>query len=182
MSELKEVCKKAILNIDKKNVKWCSEFSSMECNVWLVSLYRIPWTISTKLYLFNDDFKWELEKEWLTRRTFLIMNISSPFLLSGYWHGNTNCIIRCFLYLPRGKNTFTPFIHSMRFCCISDYQNSHLLVPRYFEMYLWQISSVKTLALDTESVIVVSATVYKGLVGFNTGNFNLVWINYANAT
>ena len=41
MSELKEVCKKAISNIDKKNVTWCGELSSMECKVWLVSSYSL---------------------------------------------------------------------------------------------------------------------------------------------
>jgi hypothetical protein len=36
MGDLKEVVKKAILEIDDRNVFWCNPFSRMHCNVWLV--------------------------------------------------------------------------------------------------------------------------------------------------
>lgn len=36
MAELQDVCKKVMANIDEKNPDWLSEFTRMECNVWMV--------------------------------------------------------------------------------------------------------------------------------------------------
>ena len=36
MADLKEVCKKGLVEMDERNVFWCNPFSRMHCNVWLV--------------------------------------------------------------------------------------------------------------------------------------------------
>ena len=53
--------------------------------------------------------------------------------------------------------TIAHLLNSWRFCISDTFNNS----SRYFELFLWQLSSVQTLALDSKIVLVVSVTVCK---------------------
>ena len=53
MAELQDVCNKVMANIDEKNPNWLSEFTRMECNVWMVSIKYAKCTSERLIYGWN---------------------------------------------------------------------------------------------------------------------------------